>query len=524
MIAFSRSSSWKIVTAAALSVVGLGTTGYFFNESGVLAEPGVEIPHVSPEKQEKGVTQADTLSEAFRGASRQVLPAVVSIQHTTPAKAVKRELPGQRGRRELPFGDSDELDPLLKRFFGDVPGLDLDDLRQMPQMPQASSGSGVIINSSGIVLTNNHVVAGGGKIVVKLHDGREFEATEVKTDPSTDLAVLKIKANGPLPAATLGDSDQLQIGDWVLALGQPFGLQDTVTAGIISAKGRGIGITRHAEFLQTDAAINPGNSGGPLVNLRGEVVGINTAISSSSGGFQGVGFAVPVNVAKWVSSQLLEDGKVHRAYLGVGIQPLDQELADQLGVATPNGALVTDVQPNSPAAQAGLKSQDVIVEFAKQPIHDPRQLQAVTSRTPIGSKQPVVVMRDGKRVELQVTVREQPANYGVRTSTEAEPETSEPKSKSFDSLGLEVAPLDGDVAKQLGLENKGGVVITGVEEDSPAARAGLTPSMAVVQVGRKPIRSVEDFQAAVKDASLEKGVLLLVRTSEGSRYFVVKSE
>ena len=382
----------------------------------------------------------------------------------------------------------------------------------------------MIIDPSGIILTNNHVVAGGGKITVKLHDGREYVATEVKTDPSTDLAIVRIKAEGSLPFATLGDSDKLQIGDWVLALGQPFGLENTVTAGIISAKGRAVGITRHEEFLQTDAAINPGNSGGPLVNLLGEVVGINTAISSSSGGFQGVGFAVPVNVAKWVSTQLQKDGTVHRAYLGVGIQQVDQALAEQLGMRTPTGVLVTDVQADSPAAAAGLKSQDVIVEFGGTAIQSHRQLQAAVARSAVGSAVPMVVLRDGKRVTLTVTVREQPARYGERTGSERQNQPQEDNSTQFNKLGLEVGPLSRDVAEQLGMKDTSGVVITAVEAGSVADQAGLKPSMVISQVGRETVRNVSEFEKAIASADLGKGVMLLVRTDEGSRFVVLKSE
>lgn len=497
---------------AVLSVVG---TGYFYSTHVAAgpAGPAITAGH------EEAISHASALSEAFRTAANQTLPAVVSIQNTSEPRLVRREarpqLPGQRLPPEL-----DELDPLLKKFFGEMPeGIDP---RGMPDMPQTSSGSGVIIDPAGVILTNNHVVAGGGKVTVRLHDGREFVATEVKTDPNTDIAVIKIKGDGALPSAALGNSDDLQIGDWVLALGQPFGLQDTVTAGIISAKHRAINITKHAEFLQTDAAINPGNSGGPLVNLRGEVIGINTAISSSSGGFQGVGFAVPVNVAKWVSEQLLKDGKVHRAYLGVGIQPVTQELADQLGMKVPGGAMVTEVFPDSPAAKAGLQPQDVIVEFANQPIQHSAQLHALAGRAAIGATQPVVVIRDGKRVSLSVQMREQPSSFGVRTRDAESPLSSE-ETQSFDALGLEVAPLTEEVARQLGMREAAGVVITAVADESIAARAGLEAGMVVVKAAGKPVKNVKDFQAATSGASLEKGVLLLVRTSAGSRFVVLRA-
>ncbi|HZL89106.1 MAG TPA: Do family serine endopeptidase [Pirellulaceae bacterium] len=506
---------WKPAAWGCLVLCGLAAAGYWASGPGSLIAQS-DSPAAS-EAQERAIGQANALSEAFRAASDRVVRSVVSIQHEIKPKMVRRDV-RPRGDSRLPK-EFEDLDPLLKRFFEDMPGMDEFD---MPSMPQQSAGSGVIIDKSGVILTNNHVVAGGGKITVKLHDGREYEATDVQTDPNTDIAVIKIKAEDSLPTAALGDSDKMQVGDWVLALGQPFGLQDTLTAGIVSAKQRAVGITKHAEFIQTDAAINPGNSGGPLVNLRGEVIGINTAISSSSGGFQGIGFAVPVNVAKWASSQLLKDGKVHRAYMGVGIQPVTKDLADQLGLKTPGGAIVTEVFPGSPADQAGIKPQDVIVGFGGQAVQSSGQIYALAGRAPIGSKQPVVVMRDGKRMELSITLKEQPANFGVASREREEAPAAESEGKSFDNLGLEVAPLTADVARQLGMRETKGVVITAVERGSPADVAGLTESMAIMQVGRKPVHSADEFHAALKDASLEKGVLLLVRTAEGSRYVVIR--
>ena len=511
-------SRFRLAAVSSLLAIGLTSVGYFAGTADVLTAD-TKKPAISAA--DPKVSHANTLSEAFRSSAAHVLPAVVSIRNEMKPQVVRRELRtpgGQRGERQLPPG-FEELDPFLRRFFEDMPNMDFD---QMPMPRQQGSGSGVIIDPSGVILTANHVVAGNGKVTVKLHDGREFVASEVKTDPNTDIAVIKIKTSDSLPVAKLGNSDELQIGDWVLALGQPFGLEKTVTAGIISAKGRDIGIMNHEEFLQTDAAINPGNSGGPLINLQGEVVGVNTAISSMSGGFQGVGFAVPVNVAKWVSDQLLDSGSVRRAYLGVGIQPVDIALAEQLGLGTPGGALVTEVQPDSPAAQAGVKRQDVIVEFAGSPVNSHRQLSAVVGRSAIGSKQPMVVMRDGKHVTLEVTVRQQPENYGVRTSREDEPQSEAPQGKDFDKLGLEVAPLTKDVADQIGLKSTEGVVIVAVAENSPAELAGLRPQMAIVQVGRQNVKSIEEFAAAVAKADLAKGVLMLVRTEEGSRYLVVK--
>jgi serine protease Do len=517
------------LAAAALVTAALASGGYLFLPAATTTAQTTagQAPatHAAPAE---ALNQANTLSDAFRNSADKVLPAVVSIRNEVQPKLARGESRMPRGnRQQLPKGLGDqlpkglELDPFLRKFFDELPE---GGQFEMPQSPRQSSGSGVIIDPAGVILTNNHVVAGGGKVTVRLHDGREFVATDVKTDPNTDIAIVRIKASGSLPAATLGNSDQLRIGDWVLAVGQPFGLENTVTKGIVSATGRAVGITKYDEFIQTDAAINPGNSGGPLINLQGEVIGINTAISSSSGGFQGIGFAIPVNVAKWVSSQLVKEGKVHRAYLGIGIQGMDQSLASQLGVPTSHGALVTDVQPNSPAAKAGFQSQDVIVEFAGAKINSPRNLQAIASRSPIGSSQPVTVLRDGKRVELHVTLREAPANYGERVGKSEEPGEEPQESKHYDKLGLQVGPLTSEVAGQLGMSGASGVVITAVEDGSPADKAQLAPSMVITQVGRKPVKDVAAFEAEVKNASAEKGLLLLVRSAEGSRFIVLKAE
>jgi serine protease Do len=503
----------RFVAPLLVALVAFGAGAYWL--SGL--ESVADTPQPLSPAQQQAIEHANALSEAFRTAAERVLPAVVAIHHEFKPKVVRRDVrprPAPRLPREF-----EELDPLLKRFFEDMPGLEEFD---MPNFPQQSSGSGVIIDKSGVILTNNHVVAGGGKITVTLHDGRQFVATDVKTDPNTEIAVVKIKADEPLPVALLGDSDKLRVGDWVLALGQPFGLQDTLTAGIISAKQRTVGISLHAEYLQTDAAINPGNSGGPLVNLHGEVVGINTAISTNSGGFQGVGFAVPVNVAKWVSSQLLKDGKVRRAYLGVGIQAVTPDLAEQFNLKTPAGALVTDVMPGSPAEKAGIKPQDVIVGFGGQPVQNNVQLYALAGRAPIGSQQTVEILRDGKRLELTVTMKETPPNYGIASRSSDQAPTEPSEGKTFENLGIEVGPLTDDVARQLGLRDTAGVLITGVAEGSPAALAGLEPSMAITPVGRQKVRNVAEFQAAMKDVSLEKGVLLLVRTAQGSRFVVIR--
>jgi serine protease Do len=450
------------------------------------------------------VAQANDLSAAFRYAANQVLPSVVTIR-TTMGEI-------QQTGGQVPEGFPEELQPFLKRFFGDdfqgVP-------RRMPQ--QQGMGSGVIIDPSGIILTNNHVVGGGSKVVVRLHDGREFEATAVKTDPKTDVAVVRISGAGDLPAARIGNSDDMQIGDWVLAVGAPFGLQETVTAGIISAKSRGLGIAEREEFLQTDAAINPGNSGGPLVNLRGEVVGVNTAISTSGGGNDGVGFAVPVNLAQWVSRQLIENGTVQRAFLGVGIQQVTSDLSHQFGLSVVQGAVVTEVRPDTAAANAGLQTGDVIVDFDGHAVASPRELQNLVERAALDTEHHVTVVRDGKRLTIDVTLQAMPQSLAAADQAAA----SAPKSE-FEHLGLQVSELSDDVARQLNITGVRGVVITGVEPDSLAALAGLQEGMVITRVGQQKVASVDEFRAAMKDASLKDGLLMLVQTSDGSRFIVLK--
>jgi serine protease Do len=350
-----------------------------------------------------------------------------------------------------------------------------------------------------------------------LHDGREFEATAVKTDPKTDVAVVRISGAGDLPAARIGNSDDMQIGDWVLAVGAPFGLQETVTAGIISAKSRGLGIAEREEFLQTDAAINPGNSGGPLVNLRGEVVGVNTAISTSGGGNDGVGFAVPVNLAQWVSRQLIENGTVQRAFLGVGIQQVTSDLSHQFGLSVVQGAVVTEVRPDTAAANAGLQTGDVIVDFDGHAVASPRELQNLVERAALDTEHHVTVVRDGKRLTIDVTLQAMPQSLAAADQAAA----SAPKSE-FEHLGLQVSELSDDVARQLNITGVRGVVITGVEPDSLAALAGLQEGMVITRVGQQKVASVDEFRAAMKDASLKDGLLMLVQTSDGSRFIVLK--
>ena len=400
---------------------------------------------------------------------------------------------------------ADQLPPELRRFFGENGPKMMP--RQGPRAPQGEGmGSGVIIDEKGIILTNNHVVQ-GGKIIVRLHDGREFPAVEVKTDPKTDMAVVRIEGAGTLKAATLANSDNVQIGDWVLAVGAPFGLKETVTAGIISAKSRGIGISEREDYLQTDAAINPGNSGGPLINLKGEVVGINTAISSRSGGNEGIGFSVPANTAKWVSQQLIKDGTVKRAMLGVGIQPVTSELSKEFGLKAVQGAVITDVKPGSAAAKAGLETGDVIVEFDKKAVESPRDLQNLVERAIAEQPHETVVMRNGEKKTIQVSLQTRAENQ-----KESHARNGAAQDAGFEKYGMEVGTLTNDIAKQLGMEGTQGVVVTGIKPGSAAEQAGLREGMIIARVGQKPIKTMDDFTAAINATKTNAGLMFLVRT------------
>ena len=484
--------------------------GLWFSRLLVVTAMLAPLGSVRAAEEGNGVEKAKGLSRAFRAAAKAVIPTVVKIKTTTRAKEVPR---GQM--RGNPFQGT----PFEDMFEEDGSGTP----RRMPQ--RQGLGSGVIIDPSGIILTNEHVVEDADEVLVELADGTQFKGSDIKVDPQSDLAVLRIKAGKDLPAAKLGDSDTLDIGDWVLAIGTPFELDLTVSAGIISSKGRVLPSSRRANFLQTDAAINPGNSGGPLVNLDGEVIGINTAIASSSGSYEGVGFAIPSNLAKWVSDQLIENGTVERAYLGIGIAELNARLAEKLGVQRQKGVVVSDVFPNSPAAGAGLQEGDVITSFAGQSVSTPRQLQEIVERAVIGSKQPVTVIRDGKSATLTVTVKILPQNFGLAERSPRRPNAEKPPAPSFtaDDLGIEVVDISDEMAKRLGTKAGVGVAISEISPGGLAASAGLRPGMLILRVGKKTVTSVNDFKAAVKVESLKEGIMLLVKTGEGNRFVVLQA-
>ncbi|HEY7139435.1 MAG TPA: DegQ family serine endoprotease [Methylomirabilota bacterium] len=384
--------------------------------------------------------------------------------------------------------------------------------RQFEQRPHAvrSLGSGFIINGDGYVVSNNHVVDGASEIRVKLSDGREFPGKVVGRDSKTDLALLKIEATG-LPTIPMGDSEALQVGEPVMAIGNPFGLEQTVTTGIVSGTGRVIGGGPYDDFIQTDASINPGNSGGPLINARGQAIGINAAIFSQSGGSIGIGFAIPVNLAKPVLTQLAEGGHVVRGWLGVSIQPVTPALAKGLKLSESTGALVSSVTEGSPAAKAGLKPGDVILEFNGQRVARADRLPNAVATTPVGREVPMAVMRDGKPMTLTVKVGKQ-----------AESADDQAESKKVPAaLGLTVEPVTPRLAHEMGLRDEHGVVVRDVEADSPAADAGLREGDVIVEVNHHAVRSATDMHRQIDELAKGTPVLMLVHRGDSSLFIAV---
>jgi serine protease Do len=437
----------------------------------------------------------------FVALSKKLRPVVVNISSTQVS-----ESRGQQGSQEFgsPFGEEDPFNDFWRRFFGGP----------IPRGPQRqrSLGSGFIIDRDGSILTNNHVVENAQKIVVKLADEQEYEAKVVGRDPKTDIAVIKIEAKTTLTPANFGDSDGLEVGEWVMAIGNPFGLDSTVTSGIVSAKGRHIGQGPYDNFIQTDASINPGNSGGPLINLRGEVIGINTAIFSRTGGNIGIGFAIPVNLVKELLPQLRGKGKVTRGYLGVLIQKVTPELAESLGMEKSQGALVANVSKDGPADKSGVKVGDVIVEFDGKEIRDSGDLPIIVARTPVDKKVRMKVLRDKKELTMNVAVGELKDEEVVASA----PEKGE--------MGLTVQRLTPQIAESLGLEKAEGIVVSAVEPGSAADEAGIRRGDVIVEIDRKPIRNLEEYKKSIGTIRKGKGVLFLVRRGESTLFLALRPQ
>ncbi|HXG10444.1 MAG TPA: Do family serine endopeptidase [Gemmataceae bacterium] len=452
---------------------------------------------------------------SYRDVVKKVLPAVVSIESRSKPAASSRQSPP---RRRSPLDD--QIPEEFRRFFEDFGRIPF----EIPdEVPFRGFGSGFVVDPKGVVLTNFHVVDGADQVEIQFADGRKFLSRDIKTDPKTDLAIVRIDARGPLPYLELGDSDQMEIGDRVLAVGAPFGLTGSVTHGIISGKGRSLRMNMYEDFVQTDAAINPGNSGGPLVNLEGKVIGINSAIKSRSGGFQGVGLAISSNLARNIMTQLLKEGVVHRGYLGVQIKDLtDRELAARLGVERDGGVLVTTVFDDSPAAKAGIQEGDVIIALEGKPIKESRQLQMAVAALPLGRSVEVTVVRDGKPRRLQVTIEEQPAQFGTTRVPLPRTPRRDTNTINLDKIGAEATDLTPELAEQLGYKSSAkGALITRVEEDGLAALGGLSRGMLVTKVDRVPVTSAAELRDALEKKSLEEGVLLQVQSPQGGTSFVL---
>ena len=478
-----------VLVALVSLVVGLGISGSLDWLSPSRALIGESAPE----------GRASNALPDFVALAKRMKPVVVNISTTQVSES--------RGQQEFgsPFGDDDPFNDFWRRFFGGpMP-------RGCPQR-QRSLGSGFIIDADGSILTNNHVVENAQKIVVKLSDDQEYEAKVVGRDAKTDIAIIKINAKASLTAASLGDSDHLDVGEWVVAIGNPFGLDSTVTSGIVSAKGRHIGQGPYDNFIQTDASINPGNSGGPLINLRGEVIGINTAIFSRTGGNMGIGFAIPINLAKELLPQLRGKGKVTRGYLGVLIQKVTPEIAESLGMDRGYGALVANVSKDGPADKAGVKVGDVIVEFDGKEVKDSGDLPIIVARTPVDKKIRMKVLRDKKEITLNVAVGELKDEEVVASV----PEKGE--------LGMTVQKLTPQLAENLGLDKTDGVVVTAVEPGSAADEAGIRRGDVIVEVDRKPVRGVEEYRKAIAGSRKGRGVLFLVRRGESTLFLALKPQ
>jgi serine protease Do len=472
--------------------------------TGFLGLRAATVPH--PENPAATIkTSPRSESAARRGYSgvvKKVVPAVVNI---SSSRVVKNEMSGMRGQGEMPQG----LDPFFRQFFGQDFGRN-----SVPkERREKSLGSGVIISPEGYILTNNHVVDHATEVTVTLSDKREMKARVVGTDPRTDIAVLKIEGSN-FPSLVLADSSKVEVGDIVLAIGDPFGVGQTVTSGIVSATGRGgLGIEEVEDFIQTDAPINPGNSGGALVDDEGHLIGINTAIlSGNSGGNQGIGFAVPINMARHDMDQILAHGKVERGYLGILPQDITPSMAKALNISQTSGALVGDVTANSPASRAGLKTGDIILGVNGEAVSDANQLRLKIGNLDPNAKINLKVMRDGKTMELPVQLGEFPSNQERASVNNNDKEGA--------VLGVSVENLTPETAQQLKLAPQTkGVVVDEVSPSSRAAEAGLQAGDVIQQVNRKPVTSVNDFKQMINSAKTDSPVLLLVYR-QGSTLFL----
>ncbi len=431
---------------------------------------------------------------SFADLAEAASPAVVNIRTSKTVKRGKPQMP--RGFEEF-FGN-----PFEEFFQGPGGG----------EFKVPSLGSGFVISPDGYIVTNNHVIEDVDEIIVAFENDKELNAEIIGRDPKTDLALIKVEPEQPLVALSLGDSDALRPGDWVVAIGNPFGLEHTVTAGIVSAKHRIIGQGSYDDFIQTDAAINPGNSGGPLIGMSGRVVGINTAINPRA---NTIGFAVPINMAKAILPQLRATGSVTRGWLGVVIQRITPELAEQFDLPDKQGALVSKVEPGGPADDAGIQRGDVIVEFEGEPIEEMEELPRVVAGTPVGTKGKLIVLRDGKRKKLDVEVGKFPDEAQLAGAEEPPSEAA-----TAEAFGLSVQDLTPQLAEQLGVDETEGVVVSRVARGSPAGEAGLRRGDVILEVDRQAIKDVGSFEERL--GATDKGVLMLIRRGENTLFIAMQ--
>ena len=441
-------------------------------------------------------------SEAFRSVAKDALPAVVFIDVESTIE--------EEAQQSHPFFGND---PFFEQFFGRG-WQQYDQQPRKRERKQRGQGSGFIISEDGYILTNSHVVENATKITVTLSDDRKIEASLVGADPKTEVALIKLENITGLSMVELGNSDELEVGEWVLAAGNPFGLSQTVTAGIVSALGRDeTRITEYGNFIQTDAAINPGNSGGPLLNIEGKVVGINTAIMTRSGGNMGIGFAIPINEAVSIKKQLISNGKVTRSVLGIYIQNIDEELAESFGLDGNNGILISEIIEGSAAEEAGLKGGDIVIEFEGKPTGKLGAFRNKVAITEPNTDVMLKIFREGKYQEVKVTTRAMDQIASNELGTDID--------ELLTDIGINVSGLDSDQAIALKLEIKQGVLVTDVQEGSKAWSAGVQPGQVITSVNRNSISDISDFSTALDEVKDEQRILLLISDGKGSRYVVI---
>jgi serine protease Do len=436
----------------------------------------------------------------FVEIAKNVKPAVVNINTT---KIIKKKFINPFHGFQSPFGENDPFNDFFNKFFGGS--------QPYKKYKQKSLGSGFIISEDGYILTNNHVVSNADVINVTLSNEHSYKAKIIGVDPKTDIALIKINPRNDenLTVIRLGNSDKLEIGEWVLAIGNPFGFSRTVTAGIVSAKGRVIGEGPYDSFIQTDAAINPGNSGGPLINLKGEVVGINTAIIAAA---QGIGFAIPINMAKFVMEQLKSKGYVQRGWLGVYIQNVSKDLADYFGMKEVYGALVSQVIKESPAEKAGIKRGDIIIEFNGIKVKNTEALPKIVAKTPIGTKVDVIVLREGKKINFNVEISEMPDSK-VQASAQTEKQT--------DKLGISVVNITPEIVKRYGISDSEGVLIVSVKEESVAAKAGIREGDIIKSMEYQVVKNISDYNKIIDNFKKDK-MLIDIKRDRSRIFFVLK--